>query len=88
MFDREMLDALMARLLPESGAAVPETRWPLVIKEGENGLGKRIRYLLNYSASLAEALAPADCTELLTGLRLQKGEAVRLQPWGAAILEW
>ena len=88
MFDRETLDALMARLLPEFGIAVPETRWPLVIKEGENGLGKRIQYLLNYSTVPGEAPAPADCAELLSGQMLRKGEAVRLQPWGAAILEW
>ena len=88
MFDRETLDALMARLLPEFGVVVPETRWPLVIKEGENGLGKRIRYLLNYSAASGEAPAPADCAELLSGQRLRKGETVRLQPWGAAVLEW
>ena len=88
MFDEETLDALITRLLPDFGVTVPEARWPLVIKEGENDLGKRIRYLLNYSAAPTDAPAPADCTEILSGQRLRKDERIPLQPWAAAILEW
>ena len=88
LFDRETLDGLLARLLPDWGILPPEARWPLVVKEGENSLGKRLRYLLNYSARPAQTPAPGDCLELLEERKLRKGEAVRLEPWGAAILEW
>lgn len=88
LFDRETLDGLLARLLPDWGILPPEARWPLVVKEGENSLGKRLRYLLNYSAKPAQMPAPADCLELLEERKLRKGEPARLEPWGAAILEW
>lgn len=88
LFDQEALESLLLRLLPGFGVEVPAIRWPVVVKEGINGLGCTVRYYLNYSAGSAELPAPADCTELLAELPLAQGDTFRLPPWGAAILEW
>jgi len=87
MFDRDTLEALLERLLPAFGIPLPEERWPLVVKEGENDRGRRVRYLLNYAAAPAASRAPAPCEELLSGRRLSRGEPLTLPPWGLAILE-
>lgn len=87
-FDRKVLEPLLEQLLPELGVEVPETRWPLICKEGTNDLGKTVRYLLNYAAAPAQAAAPEDCAELLSGRTYSRGETVAIPAWGFAILEW
>lgn len=88
MFDQDALEALLLRLLPGFGVEIPAIRWPIVVKEGTNSLGRTVRYYLNYAASPVQATAPAGCTELLTGRTLAEGGAFSLPAWGAAILEW
>lgn len=87
MFDEKTLENLLLTLLPRFGIRVPRERWPLVVKEGTNGLGKRVRYLLNYSPAPVPAPLDAAWTDLLTGASLSPGHQVELEPWGAAILE-
>lgn len=87
LLDSAALEALLERLLPEFGVALGAERWPVVVKEGENGLGRRLRYLLNYSAQSRTASVPAACVELLSGQMYGKDETVTLEPWGVAILE-
>ena len=86
--DPEVLEPLLERLLPALGLSVPETRWPLVVKEGTNDLGRTVRYLLNYSAAPARTAAPADCTDLLTERAYDRGAALQIPAWSAAILEY
>lgn len=88
MLDPEALEGLLERLLPGFGLPLPAPRWPLVVKEGRNDLGRRVRFLLNYSAAPASVPAPGPCRELLADRPLRPGEAIALEPWGAAILEW
>lgn len=88
MLDQAVLGPLLEQMLPRWGIALPPERWPLVVKEGTNALGQRVRYLLNYAPSPAEAAAPAACTELLSSAALAAGETLRLPPWGAAVLAW
>ena len=87
MLEPAALDALLEALLPRMGLALRLERWPLVIKEGENDAGRRLRYVLNYSAKQTAAAAPFACTELLGGQRYTAGQAVPLAGWGVAILE-
>lgn len=87
MLEPDTLDALLEALLPRMGIALRAERWPLIVKEGRNEAGHRIRYLLNYAAAPAQAEAPFACTELLTGRRLASGEPILLPGWGTAILE-
>lgn len=87
MLEPTALDALLEALLPRMGLALQPERWPLVIKEGENDAGHRLRYVLNYSAKQAAAAAPFACTELLGGQQYAAGQAVPLAGWGVAILE-
>lgn len=87
MFSEERLEALLERLMPGFGITLPEDRWPVVIKEGINDLGKQLRYLFNYSGVSQESSAPKECADLLSGQIYHCGEKISLPPWGIAILE-
>lgn len=88
MLGENALDAVLTVLLPQMGLSLGAERWPLVVKEGENDFGRRLRYLLNYSDKDGTAAAPADCVELLSGQRYIGGSRVSLPAWGVAILEY
>lgn len=87
MLCRQKLEELLERLLPAFGIPLPTLRWPVIIKEGVNNLGRRMRYLLNYSDGPCAVPAPEDCVELLSGKTYSSGVEVPLGPWNAAILE-
>lgn len=88
MLEETALDAVLEDLLGQMGISMGAERWPLIIKEGENDLGRRLRYCLNYSGAEVSVMAPADGTELLSSQSLAKGQQMRLPAWGVAILEY
>ena len=81
------LETLLEELLPRLGVPVPAVRWPLVVREGINGQGKKLTYLLNYSEAPVSYCVTRDCEELLSGTCLTAGDSLGLPRWGAAILE-
>ena len=86
--ERESLEALLTQLLPLLGIAVPELRFPLIIKSGTNADGRLIRYYLNYSDSERRIPVPeGGGVELLSDTALTEEQEIVLKPWGFGILE-
>ena len=86
MLESPALDALLERLLPKMGIRLLPCRWPLIVKEGMNDAGERIRFLLNYSSQPQTWQADRGCRELLSDKPLSPGESLPLPPWGAAVI--
>ena len=86
MLESPALDALLERLLPKMGIRLLPCRWPLIVKEGMNDAGERIRFLLNYSNQPQTWQADRGCRELLSDKPLSPGESLPLPPWGAAVI--
>ena len=86
MLESPALDALLERLLPKMGIRLLPCRWPLIVKEGMNDAGERIRFLLNYSSQPQTWQADRGCRELLSDKPLSPGESLPLAPWGAAVI--
>lgn len=94
LFDEEvliqMLDGFFRKiLLSETAKLSFDAAYPVSIKQGINDLGKHIVYLLNYSAK-KQTVTNIDqpATELLSDSAVAAKEAVTLDPWGIAILEF
>lgn len=86
-FTDEILEQVLTALLPKLGVSLPKERFPLIVKEGINDHGKKLRYLLNYSDSPVSACVPFEAKELLTDHVYSENQEITLPGWGAAILE-
>lgn len=84
----ELAEKILAQAATHAGLAASPLHWPLIERSGVPASGKRVHYLLNYSAQprVAEPQLPAS-RDLLTGKALAAGGSLRLEPWGVAILE-
>ena len=84
-FEPRGLDALLEALLPRLGVAVPQARFPLVVRTGRNGAGRTVDFYGNYSA------APLTFTPVRPGRLLPDGGRAEgpltLGPWDALFLE-
>ncbi len=85
MVPGETLKPYLLRAAADAGLDLPKERFPVIVRQGVNGAGKAVRFLLNFSGG--RQTAHADGTDLLTGERFAPGAAVPLEPWGARILE-
>ena len=88
MLEDAELDGLLTQLLPQMEIGLPAQRWPLVVKSGENALGKRLCYVLNYSPEQVTYQVPSTARELITDRPCHAGDRLELPDWGAAILEF
>lgn len=86
-FAPDALEAILEDLLPRLGIPIPEDRFPLIVKEGVNDYGRKLRYLLNCSDAPVSARVPMDAAELLSGAAYAQGQTISVAPWSAAILE-
>ena len=87
-FDAAALRALLTELLPRFGLALPQVRFPVIVREGVNRLGRIIRYTFNYSGEeQAVSFAHPAGMSLLDEKPLAANEAFTLPPWGMRILE-
>lgn len=91
MFDSALLEKVLVHYfasLPETLLAHPECHFPVIIKEGINDFGKRVRFYFNYSGETQSAVcADMSGTELLSGNTISKNTALTLDPWGVLIIE-
>jgi beta-galactosidase len=62
--------------------------FPVIIRTGYLKDGRRVRYVLNYSANIQHAqLGQSSGKDLLSGRSLTLGRPLVLEPWGVAIVE-
>ena len=79
---------IMEEQVKRAGVALPKLRYPVVVRGGTLQNGHRVRYLLNYSARQQKVKYEFGAgTELLGGKAVGKGQDLRLEPWGVAIVE-
>ncbi len=85
-FDPDGLDAVLETLLPQLGVAVPQERFPLVIRRGTNAKGREVVFTMNFSGE------PLTVEKHPAGVFLPENEAIAenvpftLPPWGARVL--
>ena len=85
-FAADGLEGLLEALLPGWGIALPEERFPLIVRRGVNQLGRAITYYLNYSGQ-ARRCPCSGGVELLSEAPLAPGDTLELPAWGTAIVE-
>ena len=67
--------------------------WPqdladaVTVRQGTNGRGRPLVYLLNYSPREAVVAAPVDGTSVLDGRTVSADDELRIQPWDLLVLE-
>ena len=82
------LASVIRKAAEDAGIELPKEQFPLIVRRGENGDGRKITYLMNYSAKEQKISCPADGTELTGGMNaVQKGQELALQPWNLLIIE-
>ena len=83
-----VIGKIVAEQVERAGIALPQARYPLIVRGGTLQNGNRVRYLLNYSAKPQRvSYTYANGTELLSGRAVKRGQALELKPWGVAIVE-
>lgn len=85
----EILKEFFAKIELNEDAKLPiSADFPVVVKQGTNDMGRRIIYYLNYSGQVQTACnVAANAVEIISGELVLKGDSIRLEPWGVAILE-
>jgi len=83
-----MIEKILAGEARRAGVAIPETRFPVIVRGGQLSNGRAVRYVLNYSAAPQRLAGGVGAgTELLSGRKVEAGQALDLPPWGVAIIE-
>ncbi|HET6252807.1 MAG TPA: beta-galactosidase [Puia sp.] len=83
----EIVRQVIGAAVEEAGLR-PELGFPLIVRGGENGYGRVVRYYFNYSDSdKGFVYGHARATELLTGRQVAQGDPVTIGPWGVMIME-
>jgi beta-galactosidase len=89
LLTNELQRAIIAEAAEAAGIRGPEKSLPSTVRmrQGVNGKGERVVYLLNFSPGPAEFVWPWDSgEEILTGRRLEKGGKLSIGKWGLAIV--
>ena len=88
MTDDNTLKVVITEALNSAEVEVPEYNWPVIVRKGTNDLGKRVRYILNYSAEEQNVVYHgANGIELFTGDAVQDGETITVSSWNVKIVE-
>ncbi len=64
-----------------------EESYPLIVRKGFNQYGKELTYVLNFSEKEETYTLKENAQDLLSGVRFEKGQTVRLEETGVLILE-
>ena len=64
-----------------------EESYPLIVRKGFNQYGKKLTYVLNFSEKEETYTLKENAQDLLSGVRFEKGQTVRLEETGVLILE-
>ena len=88
MFEERHLQQLLIKILTQSGinAAVPE-KFPVIVREGINAKGEKIRFYLNYSWEEQRVEAADDFGVILGNADSTKRE-IHLSAWDVCIIKF
>lgn len=88
MTGKEILEKVLQDALQEAKAEIPGERFPLIVRNGKNDLGKNVRFYLNYSAEEQTALCNIPSgRDLIEGTEVKEGDMLTIGPWGVRIVE-
>ena len=85
----QVLTEVLSLALREAGL----WSWPqelagqVSVRQGTNGRGRAVTYLLNYSAQPVTVTSPVSGTSVLAGAPVAAGDSVELGAWDLAIIE-
>lgn len=88
--EKELLKEIYKKAMEDAELVdeIPAVEWPIVIKNGENSLGKKLHYILHYSQENNELNCPYDnVNDILTDKVYKKGDVISLHDWDVIILE-
>ena len=87
MFEEKYLQQLLGRILGQVGihAAAPE-QFPVIVREGVNENGEKIRFYLNYSWEEQEIKVSEKFSTVL-GTADEEGQEVSLGSWDVCIVK-
>lgn len=88
MTDQETLRGVLMETLKCARVELSPYRYPVIVRKGQNEMGKTVRYFLNYSSSLQKVdYAYQNGTELLEGKKVSTKESLEISPWNLKIIE-
>jgi beta-galactosidase len=82
-----VIEKILAGEARRAGVEIPQARFPVIVRGGQLSNGRAVRYVLNYSAAPQRWTGDGAGTDLLSGRKLEAGQALDLPPWGVAIIE-
>jgi beta-galactosidase len=66
----------------------PSIQWPVIVRSGINGEGKKLHYIFNYSEDKQSVICPYEqVKDLLTGVEYKKDDTIILSDWNLVVLE-
>lgn len=88
MTGNEVLEAVLRDFLKDAEVAIPQERFPVILRKGVNQAGNTVRFYLNYSPQEQTAVYHHRCgTDLHTGREIPAGSRIRIAPWNLTIVE-
>ncbi len=82
------LAAVIRKAAEDAGIELQKEQFPVILRKGTNAEGRKITYLMNYSATEQKVSCPADGTELTGGeTPVKAGEELTIEPWNLLIVE-
>lgn len=86
--EKELLKEILVRAAEDAGIPMEYAKWPVIVRNGVNQLGKTIHYLFHYSEENGEWVCPyREVTDLLSGKKFKKGDKIPLKDWDVYVLE-
>ena len=89
MTDSGFLEQILTEVLNRAGVSRAAGEcFPVIVKEGINGLGRRLRFYLNYSAEEQKAVYTGrQGRDILTGRKVTEKEVLAIPAWDLQIVE-
>ena len=91
MFDQAALTKILRDFFADADPSIlanSDCHFPVIIKEGTNDFGKKVRFYFNYSGEEQTVVCKGlSGTELLSGDKVSDGDTIQLNAWGFVIIE-
>ncbi len=85
--NEEFLAKVLRQAAKDAGIAIPAAAFPVIVRSGVNGDGRRVTYYLNYSPKTQTVTAAAAGTELTHEVNVRSGQELAIEPWDLLIVE-
>lgn len=91
MFDQAALTKILRDFFADADPSIlanSDCHFPVIIKEGTNDFGKKVRFYFNYSGEEQTVVYKGlSGTELLSGDKVSDGDTIQMNAWDFVIIE-